>query len=111
MLAVGFCAVGYALYIRYLAIEYTPVGLACQNGLQTWLCSTRSLVTLAFNHSVFGWTAVVVAALNFVRPSIVLMAVAIAVGGFGVVLYNVALSALALSLVILSLARPRPEEA
>ena len=44
-----------------------------------------------------------------VRPSFVLCAVALVAGGFGIVLYNVALSALAVALLILSLARPSPE--
>ena len=40
LLIVGFLALGEALYLRYLAIEYAPVSLACQGGLQTWLCAT-----------------------------------------------------------------------
>jgi hypothetical protein len=44
--------------------------------------------------------------LNVVRPSIVLFAVALAASAFGIVLYNVPLSALAVALLILSLARP-----
>jgi len=111
LLVIGFSSVGYALYLRYLAIENSTVGLACQAGLDTWLCATRALVTTLFNHSVFGWTALAIAALNLVRPSGVLFGAALAVGGFGVVLYNVALSALALSLLVLSLARRAPEPA
>ena len=34
LLVVGFVTVGYALYLRYLAIEYSPVALACDAGLQ-----------------------------------------------------------------------------
>ena len=43
-----------------------------------------------------------------VRPSIVLVAVALAAAAFGVVLHNADLSALAAALLILSLARPAP---
>ncbi len=111
LLVIGFCSVGYALYLRYLAIENSAVGLSCQAGLDTWLCATRGLVTTLFNHSVFGWTALAVAALNLVRPSAILLGAAIAVAGFGIVLYNVALSALAVSLLVLSLARRAPEPA
>ena len=56
-LIVGFVAVGEALYLRYLAIEYAPVSLACQGGLQSWLCSTFRLVIVLYNHGVFGWVA------------------------------------------------------
>ena len=48
------------------------------------------------------------AVLNLLRPSIVLCAVAARRRGFGIVLYNAALSALAVALLILSLARPAP---
>ncbi|HET9902406.1 MAG TPA: hypothetical protein VFQ27_01750 [Xanthobacteraceae bacterium] len=111
LLTIGFLSVGYALYLRYLAIEYTPVGLACQAGLDTWLCATRKFVTLLFNHSFFGWLALGAALLQLLRPSIVLLAVGLAAGGFGIVLYNVGLSSLAAGLLILSLARARPAEA
>lgn len=108
LLVVGFLAVGQALYLRYLAIEYAPVSLACQQGLETWLCSTFRLVTVLFNHSVFGWLALVAALLNLVRPSILLLAVGLAAGGFGLVLHNAGLAGLAAGVLILSLARPAP---
>ena len=40
LLVVGFVTVGYALYLRYLAIEFSTVALACDAGLQTMLCKT-----------------------------------------------------------------------
>jgi hypothetical protein len=46
--------------------------------------------------------------LNLVRPSIVLMTVAIAAAGMGLVLHNAGLAGLAAGLLILSLARPAP---
>jgi hypothetical protein len=106
LLAIGFVSVGYALYLRYLAIEQSTVGLACEGGLDTWLCFARKTAIALFSHSVFGAVAAGIAALNLLRPSIVLFAVALAAAGFGIVLYNVALSALAVALLILSLARP-----
>ncbi|MBV6487683.1 MAG: hypothetical protein DPW22_10860 [Alphaproteobacteria bacterium] len=108
LLIVGFSSVGYALYLRYFAIENSTVGLACQAGLPTWLCFTRTVVTALFTHAAFGWVALAAAALNFVRPSIVLFSIALAATGFGIVLYNIALSALAAGLLVLSLARPAP---
>lgn len=109
LLVVGFSAVGYALYLRYLAIEQSTVGLACGAGLNTWLCFSRAIATTLFQNSVFGIAALVVAAINLLRPSLVLFAVALAIACVGVVLYNVVLSSLAIGLLILSLARREPE--
>jgi hypothetical protein len=111
LLIVGFCSLGYALYLRYLVIEQSTVSLACEGGLDTWLCLSRKIVIPLFKNSVFGITALVIALLNFLRPSLVLFAVAVAAASLGVVLYNVALSGLAVGILILSLARraPAPE--
>jgi len=101
-------SMGEALYLRYLAIEHAPVSLACQAGLNTWLCSTFRLVIALYNHGVFGWVAITAALLNLVRPSIVLVAFALWAAGFGLVLHNADISGLAAALLILSLARPAP---
>ena len=108
LLLVAFLSTGEALYLRYHAIEYAPVSLACQSGLDTWLCMTFRLAIVLFNHSVFGWLALAAALLNLVRPSILLLAVAIGASGFGLVLHNAGLAGLAVGLLILSLARPAP---
>ncbi len=106
LLIVAFLAVGEALYIRYMAIENLNTELACQAGLQTWLCTAFRLAIVLFNHEVFGWVALAAAVLNLLRPSLVLTALALAAAGFGVVLHNADLSALAGGVLILSLARP-----
>jgi hypothetical protein len=108
LLIVGFLAVGEALYLRYLAIEYAPVSLACQGGLQSWLCTTFRTVIVLYNHGVFGWVALAAAVLNLIRPSILLMTIALAAAGFGLVLHNTDVAGLAAALLILSLARPAP---
>jgi hypothetical protein len=108
LLIVGFLALGEALYLRYLAIEHTQVSLACQGGLNTWLCATFRLTIVLFEHSVFGWVALAAAALNLLRPSLVLVSLALAAAGFGLVLHNAGLAGLAVALLILSLARPAP---
>ena len=108
LLIVGFLALGQALYLRYLAIEHAPVSLACQGGLNTWLCATFRTAIALYNHSVFGWVALGAAALNLIRPSIVLVAVALAAAAFGLVLHNANLAGLAVALLLLSLARPAP---
>src|ERR1700744_808510 len=102
----GFVTVGYALYLRYLAVEFSPVALACDAGLQTMLCKTRILATALFKNSVFGVTALVIAALHLIRPSIVLPTGGVIAAGFGIVLYNIELSGLAIGLLILGFARP-----
>lgn len=108
LLIIGFLALGEALYIRFLAIENPNVALACQAGLKTWLCTSWQLSVVLFRNEVFGVVALAIALLNLLRPSLVLVALALAVIGFGVVLHNVDLSALAAGALILSLARPAP---
>jgi hypothetical protein len=108
LLIVGLLSLGQALYLRYLAIEHAQVSLACQGGLDTWLCATFRLVIALYNHSVFGWVALGAALLNLVRPSIVLVSVALAASAFGLVLHNANLAGLAAALLLISLARPAP---
>ena len=108
LLIVAFASVGQALYLRYHAIEYAPVSLACQDGLATWLCASMRLAITLYNFSVFGWVALIAAALNLLRPSIVLVTLALAAAGFGLVLHNAGLAGLAVAILILSLARPAP---
>jgi hypothetical protein len=111
LLIVGFVTIGYALYLRYLAIELSTVALACDAGLQTMLCKTRVLATSLFRNSVFGAVALVIATLNLMRPSIVLLTGGLIAAGLGIVLYNVGLSGLAIGLLILGFARPAPATA
>ena|SRR5689334_21936040 len=111
LLVVGFVVVGYALYLRYLAIEYSTVALACDAGLQTVICKMRSLATYLFKHSVFGIVALVIAVLHVLRPSIVLLTGGLVAAGLGIVLYNITLSGIAIGLLILGFARPAPATA
>jgi hypothetical protein len=111
LMVVGFITVGYALYLRYLAIEFSQVALACDAGLQTVLCKMRLLATTLFKNSVFGIVALVIATLHLMRPSIVLLTGGLIAAGFGIVLYNVGLSGLAIGLLILGFARPAPATA
>jgi hypothetical protein len=106
LLVVGFLSFGYALYFRYLVIEQSTVGLACEAGLQTWTCLTRRIVIAWFKHSVFGIAALAAAVMNLIRPSVLIVALGLAAAGFGLVLYNGGVSGLAVPLLMLSLARP-----
>jgi len=111
ILIVGFLTVGYALYLRYMAIEFTQVRLECEGGLQTMLCKTRVLMTYLFKSYVFGIVALIVAVLHLIRPSIVTLTVGLVAACFGIVLYNIGLSGVALGLLILGFARPAPATA
>ena len=108
LLVIAFLSLGEALYLRYQAMENSVVSLACQGGLETWLCATFRLAIVLYNHQVFGGIALVAALLNLMRPSLLLFAVALAAAAFGVVMHNADLSALAAGVLILSLARPAP---
>ena len=109
LLIVGFASIGYALYIRYTALEVSSVGLACAAGLDTWLCGSRKIVVTLHQYSVFGIAALIIAAINLLRPALVLFAAALALACLGVVLFNIVMSSLAIGLLILSLARRAPE--
>jgi hypothetical protein len=108
LLIIGFASFGEALYLRYLGIENSQVALACQGGLHTWMCAARDLTIALFTYSIFGWTALVTAILNFLRPAMVLLSVSLIATAFGLVLHNSNLSGLAAALLMLSLARPAP---
>ncbi len=106
LIPIGLLALGYALYLRYLVVEQAWVGLACQAGLPTWQCFTRGLVVVLFKHWVFGAAALGAAVLHLIRPSLVMFAIGMVAGAFGIVLYNVGGAGLAIGLLILGFARP-----
>jgi hypothetical protein len=108
LLCVGFLSLGWALWLRYRALEFADVSLACQAGLDTWLCGTFRAVIVLYNHDVFGTVAVGAALINLLRPALPLFAIALAAAAFGVVMHNPSLSALAGALLVVSLARPAP---
>jgi hypothetical protein len=111
LLIVGFVTVGYAIYLRYFAIEFSQTALACDAGLQTVLCKARATATALFKNNVFGIVALVIATLNLMRPSIVLLTLGVIAAGLGIVLYNIVLSGIAIGLLILGFARPAPATA
>jgi hypothetical protein len=111
LLIVGFVTVGYALYLRYFAVEFSTTALACDAGLQSMLCKARTLATSLFKNSVFGIVALIIAVLHVMRPSIFLLTGGLIAAGLGIVLYNIALSGIAIGLLILGFARPAPATA
>jgi len=108
LIAIGFLALGYALYLRYLGIENTQLGLACDAGLGATICAIRNAAYTFGGYFGFGWIAFGAALLNLIRPSLVLFAIALAATAFGLVLYGAGLAGLAGGLLIMSFARPAP---
>lgn len=111
ILIVGFLTIGYALYLRYMAVEFAQVRLECEAGLQTMLCKTRLTMTYLFKNYVFGIVALVIATLHLIRPSIVTLTAGLIAACFGIVLYNIGLSGVAIALLILGFSRPAPATA
>jgi hypothetical protein len=108
--AVGFAGLGCAFYLRYRVIEQASIGIACESA-DTWLCAVRRTTIALYRPSAFGLAALSAALLNLVRPSAVLWTFALLAAGLGLVLYNATWSALAVGLLILSLARRAPGQA
>ena len=99
---------GAALCLRYLLIENPKTTETCQGGAAGLRCEfVRTLISL-FQYSVFGWVAIIAATLNLIRPSLWIFSIAAAATGFGLILYNAGLAALAVALLLLSLARVSP---
>jgi hypothetical protein len=104
----GITTVSAALYLRYGIIQNTPIGLACEAGEDSLLCTIRIAVILLFVRNVFGWVAIIAAGVQLWRPNIVALSVGLVSVLLGLVLYNTRASALAAGLLVLSLARPAP---
>jgi len=106
IITIGFVSLGYAMYMRYLVIEQPTVGLACDAGLETWLCLSRKVVVALLENYVFGWVSLGAAVLALIRPSVPLFTIALAITAFGLVLQNAGLSGFAAALLIMCFARP-----
>ena len=106
LLAIGFLSFFYAFYLRYLVIEQSSVGLACDAGQQSWTCLSRTVAMPLFRHQVFGWIGLGAAVLAFIRPSLPLFAIALAATSVGLVLYNTGLAGLAAAILVMCFARP-----
>lgn len=102
-------ALGLAVYMRYWIVEPAAVGLVCDKGAMTSVCIVRRVFVGIFTWNGFGAAALVATALALLRPASLLVGAALIFGLIGVVNYNTQLSALALALLPLVLARPAPE--
>lgn len=105
----GLLALGAALYLRYEIIQNTPIGLACEAGEESLTCSIRLAVIILFVRSVFGWTALLAAIVQLMRPNMIALAIGLVFAAFGLVLYNTRLAGLAAALLVLSFARRVPK--
>ncbi len=101
-------ALALALFFRYAVIENTPLALSCEAGEESLTCHVRLAVILLFTWNVFGVVAMVAAAMQIWRPNVTAFGIGL-VAMLGLGLYNTRLSALAIALLVLSLARPAPE--
>jgi uncharacterized membrane protein len=99
-------ALGAALYLRYAIIQNSVIGVACEAGEQSLTCEVRLAVILMFVRGVFGWVALIASGVQLWRPSVVTFSTGLVFALLGLVLYNTRVSALAIALLVLSLARP-----
>jgi hypothetical protein len=104
ILALG--ALGAALYLRYAIIQNSTIGVACEAGAQSLICKVRLAVILMFVQGAFGWVALIASGVQLWRPNVVAFGTGLVFAAFGLVLYNTRVSALAIALLVLSLARP-----
>lgn len=108
LIPLGMGAVGWALYVRYMVLEPALVRLACEAGLDSAQCYTRSAVFALYQWNVFGAMALVLALAQLARPAVVTFAVALVFCAFSLVFHNEIAGALATMILILSFARPGP---
>jgi hypothetical protein len=101
-------SIAIALHLRYGVIQNTPIGLACEAGERSLTCTLRLATIMLFVNSAFGLTAFAAALVQLWRPATIVFSTGLIAAGFGLVLYNTRLSALAVALLVLSLARLRP---
>ena len=108
--ALGVAALGTALFLRYGIIQNTAIGLACEAGEASLTCKIRLAVIMMFIQNTFGWMAMIAAGVQLWRPNLVAFGTGLVFALSGLVLYNTRAAALAVALLVLSLARPAPEE-
>jgi hypothetical protein len=104
----GLATLGTALFLRYGIIQNSVIGVACEAGEVSLTCKIRLAVILMFIQDAFGWMAVIAAGVQLWRPNSVAFGTSLIFALLGLVLYNTRASALAVGLLVVSLARPAP---
>jgi hypothetical protein len=102
---VACASLGAALILRYLLVENPKIQEVCQLGAAGIGCTTLRFLIALFQYSVFGWIALIAAALNLFRPSPLVFSIAVAATSFGLIMYNAGLAAFGLALLLLTPAR------
>jgi hypothetical protein len=69
-------------------------------------CKIRLAVILMFIQDLFGWVAIIASGVQVWRPNTLAFGTSLILALLGLVLYNTRASALAICLLVLSLARP-----
>lgn len=103
---IAIAALAYGFAMRYGVIQNSAIGIACETSGSSWLCASRRAAIDLFQPQAFGIVALGAALLNLMRPSLIPFAITLIAAGAGIVLYNTALSSLAVAVLIFSLARP-----
>src|SRR5262249_8440340 len=104
--ALGIVALSAALFLRYGIIQNSVIGVACEAGEVSLICKIRLAVLLMFIQDLFGWAPILAAGVNLWRPITLASETSLILALLGLVLYNPRASALAIALLVLSLARP-----
>ena len=109
MLCAGAYLVGYA--VRYRLVEPEAMGAACERGAPWW-CGLRTGFIAFTQWNGFGWAALALAVLALAmavagRPASMrgLALAGLTIGGFGLILYNATMAAVAVVIALLCLAR------
>jgi hypothetical protein len=104
----GLAALSAALFLRYGIIQNSALGIACEDGEQSLICTVRLAAIMLFARGAFGSAALIAAGINLWRPNVLTFGIGVIFALLGLVLYNTRSSALAAALLVLSLARPSP---
>lgn len=107
LVLVSLLAVALGLYVRYGVSENTLAAMYCDAGEASLRCGLRSVALLGSQAAAFGLLALAAALWCLWRPNVWALGLTLAAGGLGLVLYNGGLAATAITLGLLSLARPR----
>src|SRR5215212_2760046 len=91
---------GAALCFRHLVLERPGTSGMCQGEADGAVCAAMRLVIYLFHYSVFGWTGVVAAVLNLLRPSFFMLTIGVIAAACGLVLYNAGLAASTVALLM-----------
>ncbi|MBL8670120.1 MAG: hypothetical protein JNK11_05670 [Alphaproteobacteria bacterium] len=96
-------------WIRFAAVEPSWIGFLCDPGTGPWWCAPRRALIWGFHEGLLGLPALALAlgalACGPSRARAALGLGALCLGGFGLVLYNTGVAAVAVILALLSAAR------